>query len=280
MKRILNCVLVCMIIFSLAANVMADELVLDDPEYIEELDLPEMTDEEMRVLNNSASLLYDAENSESDHAVIYRSEEELAVLHLELERELERMLAEAPILTYDGAAVLTNDGAAVSEAAAAQAQVLTLSAANKAPMVAAGTSHNVFLKADGTVYTWGDYSLEETYTAPAKVAGIDHVVEVDAGNNFSLALRSDGTVWAWGYAGSSGVLGTDAQGQPVGSSMTPVQVSGLSNITAISAGEYHCLALEADGTVWAWGTNTYGQLGAAGFTYTAAPSSNKWTKFG
>lgn len=42
---------------------------------------------------------------------------------------------------------------------------------------------------------------------------------------------------------------------------SPVPVSGLSGIVAISAGRLHCLALRNDGTVWAWGQNDYGQVG-------------------
>ncbi len=43
--------------------------------------------------------------------------------------------------------------------------------------------------------------------------------------------------------------------------LTPVQVSDLSGVIAIAAGEYHSLALKSNGTVWAWGRNNYGQLG-------------------
>lgn len=35
--------------------------------------------------------------------------------------------------------------------------------------------------------------------------------------------------------------------------------AGLSNVIAIAAGDYHSLALKADGTVTAWGDNSYGQ---------------------
>jgi alpha-tubulin suppressor-like RCC1 family protein len=38
-------------------------------------------------------------------------------------------------------------------------------------------------------------------------------------------------------------------------------VSALAEITAISAGSSHSLALRNDGTVWAWGYNNSGQLG-------------------
>ena len=41
----------------------------------------------------------------------------------------------------------------------------------------------------------------------------------------------------------------------------PVQVSGLTNVTAIAGGRHHTIALKSDGTVWTWGYNDYGQLG-------------------
>ncbi|HLJ16291.1 MAG TPA: hypothetical protein VKV15_17460, partial [Bryobacteraceae bacterium] len=41
----------------------------------------------------------------------------------------------------------------------------------------------------------------------------------------------------------------------------PVQVVGLSGITAIAAGQDHSMALKNDGTVWTWGYNGYGNLG-------------------
>ena len=44
-------------------------------------------------------------------------------------------------------------------------------------------------------------------------------------------------------------------------SSTPVQVQGLSSVVAIAAGIDHNLAVKSDGTVWAWGRNSYGQLG-------------------
>ena len=72
----------------------------------------------------------------------------------------------------------------------------------------------------------------------------------------SLALRSDGTVWSWGW-NEYGQLG---DGSTTGR-LTPVQVSGLSDVTSIAAGVHHSLALRSDGTVWSWGGNGNGQLG-------------------
>ena len=50
-------------------------------------------------------------------------------------------------------------------------------------------------------------------------------------------------------------------------SNVPVPVSNLTGVVAIAAGGHnwcaggHSLALKSDGTVWAWGSNYYGQLG-------------------
>jgi alpha-tubulin suppressor-like RCC1 family protein len=79
---------------------------------------------------------------------------------------------------------------------------------------------------------------------------------VSAGSDHSLALKADGTVWAWGY----NYYGQLGDGTTVSKS-TPVQVSGLTGVTAIAAGGSHSLAVKGDGTVWTWGYNVYGQLG-------------------
>jgi len=99
----------------------------------------------------------------------------------------------------------------------------------------------------------------------------------------TFALKSDGTVWAWGahyYASYQGYPGMTAD-EIKRALITPVQITGLGNVTAIAAGsnsEPHILALKDDGTVWAWGNNTYGQFGNGtkeryGFSDTLVQSS-------
>ncbi|MCC6627279.1 MAG: hypothetical protein IT340_07740 [Chloroflexi bacterium] len=88
-----------------------------------------------------------------------------------------------------------------------------------------------------------------------------------AGQHHSLAATSSGAVWAWGSAS----FGQTGQGSTGFSSPTPVRVLAPSGAgfldgivairTGVAAGEVFSLALKADGTVFAWGGNTYGQLG-------------------
>jgi alpha-tubulin suppressor-like RCC1 family protein/subtilisin family serine protease len=128
--------------------------------------------------------------------------------------------------------------------------------------VAAGCSHSLALKDDGTVWAWGlgengqlGDGTATKRTSPVKVSGLSGVAEVAAGSFHSLALKDDGTVWAWGY-NNSGQLGDGTTTMRT----SPVQVSGLSSVTDVAGGG-HSLAIKDDGTVWAWGPNSAGQLG-------------------
>jgi alpha-tubulin suppressor-like RCC1 family protein len=76
--------------------------------------------------------------------------------------------------------------------------------------------------------------------------------------NHTLYAKSDGTIWAWGRNNKSQL----GDGTTTDSSI-PVQSAPavLSGMTAVAAGNEHSLALKSDGTVWAWGSNSNGQLG-------------------
>ncbi|MFN8516970.1 MAG: RCC1 repeat-containing protein [Chloroflexia bacterium] len=112
---------------------------------------------------------------------------------------------------------------------------------------------------DGTV---GNPTIRPT---PGQVVGptngtfLADVIAVASGTSHSLALKRDGTVWAWGDD-TSGQLGDGTLGSPPNRG-TPGQVASLINVVAIAAGGDHSLALKSDGTVWAWGYDSLGQLG-------------------
>jgi alpha-tubulin suppressor-like RCC1 family protein len=84
-----------------------------------------------------------------------------------------------------------------------------------------------------------------------------NIVGISAGTNHGLALTSNGNVLAWG-SDFGGQLGDNI---PKVNKPTPVAVSGASNIIAVAGGFFHSLAIKADGTMLAWGSDTYGELG-------------------
>lgn len=131
--------------------------------------------------------------------------------------------------------------------------------------VAAGGKHSLALLSNGTVVGWGGDGFGEVgngtrtqrVDVPVPVRGLGSVAAIAAGHKFSLALLSNGTVMSWGN-GQYGKLGN---GTTNVASSVPVQVHGLSGVTAISAGFFHALALLSNGTVMAWGNGDYGELG-------------------
>lgn len=153
------------------------------------------------------------------------------------------------------------------------------SALSDVQALAAGAGHSLALKTNGTVMAWGSNARGQlgngTNSQRNSPTGLSltGVTRVAAGELHSMALRNNGTVWAWG-SDLQGQLGDGAappppppsktgtpSGPPAGEKWSPIQVPGLNGIIAIAAGGSHSLALRSDGTVWAWGANSLGQLG-------------------
>ena len=138
----------------------------------------------------------------------------------------------------------------------------------------AGGYHSLAVKYDGSVWSWGSNVYGELgngsydkQTLPAKILGLDNVIQVVAGHTHSLALTEDGRVWSWGN-NFAGQIGNGLLGEGVA---TPIQIDELENVVAVAAGYGHSVALKTDGTVWTWGNNHYGQLGAENLFYSLLP---------
>lgn len=97
--------------------------------------------------------------------------------------------------------------------------------------------------------------------AQTPAVGFDNAVAITTSACHSLALRADGTVWGWG-CNSEWDLGATAP-NGASSTATPIPATDLDQVRAIAFGNGHGLAVRADGTVWAWGANDYGQIGVA-----------------
>src|SRR6267142_4344184 len=140
-------------------------------------------------------------------------------------------------------------------------------------ILAAGQSHVLAVRADGTVWALGDSSQGQTglgvYTRssidlgyspfrkdPVVLTNISGAVAVAAGQNHSLVLDQNSNVW---------VFGSNDYGQ-IGSGNKTDQhfpeTNGLSSVVAIQAGANYSMAVLANGKVKAWGANGRGQLGA------------------
>jgi alpha-tubulin suppressor-like RCC1 family protein len=81
------------------------------------------------------------------------------------------------------------------------------------------------------------------------------------------AVPSGAVLGAWG-ANDAGQLGNGTVGSVSG---TPVQVGGITTATQLAAGESHSLAVLANGSVMAWGSNSNGQLGNGTTTDSPTP---------
>jgi alpha-tubulin suppressor-like RCC1 family protein len=134
--------------------------------------------------------------------------------------------------------------------------------------IAAGRWHALALRADGLVMAWGNNLNGQlgngsipvapfTIFAPDVVSSLTGVIAIAAGTDHNLAVRDDGSVWAWGSNGS-GQLGLGSSGAAVPSAS---RTKTVIDIVAVSASQSHSLAVRKDGTMWAWGSNSNGQMG-------------------
>jgi alpha-tubulin suppressor-like RCC1 family protein len=134
----------------------------------------------------------------------------------------------------------------------------------QATQIGAGNEFSCALTLGGAVYCWGrgdEGQLgDATYNSakkPKQVVGLPPASAIAVGGFHACAILSDGgAVRCWG-ANTFGALGNGS----TTSSDVPVPVTGLSNVTAITAGGFHTCALIAATDAQCWGYNGDGQLG-------------------
>ena len=83
--------------------------------------------------------------------------------------------------------------------------------------ISAGERHSLAVRADGTLWAWGDNSSAQLgignlvpTNQPVQVGAANRWVQAYAGKEHSLGLQRDGSLWAWGK--NDGRLGIDADG--------------------------------------------------------------------
>ncbi|MGP0101045.1 MAG: RCC1 domain-containing protein [Solirubrobacteraceae bacterium] len=144
--------------------------------------------------------------------------------------------------------------------------------------VASEGGHMLALLRNGTAMAWGANGAGQlgngsttTSGVPTPVKDLTDVTAISASVSHSMALLGDGTVRVWG-SDAYGELGQgpEASKKGVPCSRLPIPVSGLSAVTAISAGIGFSLAVSG-GRVFAWGANYAGQLGDGTTASSAVP---------
>lgn len=130
--------------------------------------------------------------------------------------------------------------------------------------ITASSRHTCAIHQSGLVSCWGanDFgqiaSEQPDYSAtPIQVDDITDAAAVTAGDTHTCALRQDSTISCWGN-NENGQLGS---GQTFQSSAAPVQVWGIADATAVTAGDSHACAIRQTGAISCWGANDSGQLG-------------------
>ena len=135
--------------------------------------------------------------------------------------------------------------------------------------VAAGYTHAVVLKADGSLLAWGADSAIMLTTPTVLGTGF---VSIAAGGSHTVALKADGTIWGWGsnksgqLASADGLQHTDIA--QIASGYVAIMAGGNPYVFTDNGRTF---AFKADGTLWGWGANTYGQLGDGTTTDQTSP---------
>lgn len=96
---------------------------------------------------------------------------------------------------------------------------------------------------------------------PRPLHGLEKVKfsAVACGEDHVLALSLQGHVWSWGN-GQQSQLGRRVIERRKLNALSPSKLA-LRKIAAIGCGSYHSFAVDDQGKVYAWGLNTFGQLG-------------------
>lgn len=173
-------------------------------------------------------------------------------------------------------------GSGVTSATAISTPIQTGSGITTWTAVACGNNCSVMLLGNVMAFT-GDSTYgtsgmgTATISTPTQVGTISTWSKISLSERHVLATRTNGTLWAWG-TNTSGAVGTNSAAAYFS---TPVQVGAGTTWSSVSAGYNSSLAIQSDGSLWAWGENSEGQLGIGTTTSVSSPvrvGTGTWLK--
>jgi|TARA_E500000305_G_scaffold11447_1_gene7819 alpha-tubulin suppressor-like RCC1 family protein len=174
----------------------------------------------------------------------------------------------------------------ISDSSAGDAQVFLLVTRDMGVTWYGKEVVNYDLQAGGTPFRWFGWGKnasghlghnnETNYSSPVQIPGTTW-----SGVAGRLAVKTDGTLWATGQAGD-GQMGRNSTSP--GNFSSPTQVGTDTNwgtsSKKIAGGERGSLAIKNNGTLWAWGVGTNGQLGLNDIVQRSSPTQvgtdNNW----
>jgi alpha-tubulin suppressor-like RCC1 family protein len=149
--------------------------------------------------------------------------------------------------------------------------------------ITAGEVHTCALDTTGAAVCWGDNAGGElgdgSTTTSAVPVAVDvtgalagqTITQISAGQSYTCAVAAAGAAYCWGI-NTAGVLG---DGNTTSSSV-PIAVNSRGvlagqHIIQVEAGGDHTCAVDADGALYCWGQNTFGDLGDGASTQSTVP---------
>ncbi|GAB1865176.1 RCC1 and BTB domain-containing protein 1 [Camponotus japonicus] len=135
--------------------------------------------------------------------------------------------------------------------------------------IACGRYHCLALTSDGKVYSWGDNDYWQTVdkditTFDSVPRQVKHelenknVIHIACGLKFNIVITDENKIYSWG----NNFEGQISTAQSRKYYMHPRKIKNISDkIVKVTCGYDHTLTLTNKGKIYAWGNNSYGQIG-------------------